>query len=99
MPIYEYGCSACEHKFEEQQKIADPPLVTCPACGQDKLIRLISCTAFMLKGGGWEKDGYAKGKNGKRSDNQVTDSLQKAVDKDKKKEAASATSSDSSKKT
>lgn len=97
MPIYEYGCSACGHEFEEQQKVADPPLTTCPACGKETVNRLISRTAFMLKGSGWGKDGYAKEKHGPRSDSQVADSLQKAIDKDKQK-AASGGSGDSGKK-
>ena len=92
MPLYEYGCEGCGHRLEAQQKLADPPLKTCPACGKDLLQKIISPTAFVLKGSGWYKDGYSGGKE-KRSEKQVTDRLQKAVDDDKKKSSAPAESS------
>jgi putative FmdB family regulatory protein len=90
MPIYEYGCAGCGRKLEVQQKVADPPLTTCPECGAEQLEKLISATAFVLKGGGWYKDGYGKKEGGERTDNQRTDRLQKAIDDDKKKTAATA---------
>jgi putative FmdB family regulatory protein len=45
MPTYEYRCGACQREFEVQQRMSDPDLVTCEACGQDKLERLISWTS------------------------------------------------------
>jgi putative FmdB family regulatory protein len=65
MPIYEYACKACEHQFEEWQKINDPPVRKCPACGKRRVERLLSLSSFQLKGGGWYADGYASTKNGK----------------------------------
>jgi putative FmdB family regulatory protein len=63
MPVYEYECAACGHQFEEWQKINDQPVKTCPKCSEDKVERLISQTAFHLKGGGWYSDLYSsKGK-------------------------------------
>lgn len=59
MPTYEYRCNACRKEFEYQQKMADPDLTKCEACGEDKLEKLISWSAFQLKGGGWYKDLYA----------------------------------------
>ncbi len=56
MPIYEYEC-AQGHRFEELQKVSDAPLTTCKECDQP-VRKLISNTAFHLKGGGWYKDGY-----------------------------------------
>ncbi len=53
MPIYEYRCSACGHKLESLQKLADAPLVTCPACEKDTLTKLLSAAGFQLKGSGW----------------------------------------------
>lgn len=58
MPIYEYHCSDCNKDHEVIQKISDPPLALCPACG-GKLEKKPSLSAFQLKGGGWYKDGYA----------------------------------------
>jgi putative FmdB family regulatory protein len=63
MPVYEYECAACGHQFEEWQKINDKPVKTCPKCSAEKVERLISQTAFHLKGGGWYSDLYSsKGK-------------------------------------
>jgi len=59
MPTYEYECKACEHQFEAEQSIKDNPLTTCPRCQTDFLRRLISATAFVLKGGGWAADNYS----------------------------------------
>ncbi|MGH8714715.1 MAG: FmdB family zinc ribbon protein [Casimicrobiaceae bacterium] len=53
MPIYEYCCSACAHKLESLQRLADAPLLTCPACGKDALTKLVSAAGFQLKGSGW----------------------------------------------
>jgi putative FmdB family regulatory protein len=61
MPVYEYQCKACGRDFEYQQRMVDPDKTTCEACG-GALERLISRTAFSLKGGGWYKDLYASPK-------------------------------------
>jgi len=53
MPIYEYRCSSCGHEKEHLQKISAAPLTTCPACGQETYIKLISAAGFQLKGTGW----------------------------------------------
>ena len=45
MPTYEYRCKACEREFEYVQKMSDPDLVKCEACGKDTLERLISWTS------------------------------------------------------
>ncbi|GAB4300763.1 MAG: hypothetical protein Fur0034_13730 [Desulfuromonadia bacterium] len=58
MPVYEYQCSSCNHRFERRQKFSDPPLSDCPECGGD-VRKLISSTAFSLKGGGWYSEGYS----------------------------------------
>jgi putative FmdB family regulatory protein len=59
MPVYEYECGACGHQFEEWQKISDERIKICPKCKKHKVERLISQTAFQLKGGGWYKDLYS----------------------------------------
>ena len=61
MPIYEYGCEACEHQFERLQSISAPAPDSCPACGEPHVRKLVSATSFVLKGGGWYKDGYGLG--------------------------------------
>jgi putative FmdB family regulatory protein len=52
MPIYEYRCSACGHKFELIQRFSDPPRAECPRCGGEAH-RIISLAGFVLKGSGW----------------------------------------------
>ena len=61
MPVYEYECKACHREFEYQQRMSDPEKTTCEACGGE-LERLISRTAFQLKGSGWYKDLYSSSK-------------------------------------
>jgi putative FmdB family regulatory protein len=53
MPIYEYACTACDHKLEILQKMSDEPLIQCPACHQNTLKKLVSAAGFRLKGTGW----------------------------------------------
>ncbi len=61
MPIYEYRCSECEHELEAIQKFSDNPLSDCPECGKSTLIKLISATAFRLKGSGWYETDFKQG--------------------------------------
>jgi len=61
MPVYEYECQACHKEFEYQQRMSDPDKTVCEACG-GALERIISRTAFQLKGSGWYKDLYASSK-------------------------------------
>ena len=37
MPLYEYMCGSCGHRFERIQKFSDPPVSDCPKCGQPVL--------------------------------------------------------------
>jgi len=61
MPIYEYQCTACGHTFDTLQKIGEAPLTFCPACGAEALKKLISPSAFRLKGGGWYETDFKTG--------------------------------------
>jgi putative FmdB family regulatory protein len=64
MPLYEYECEACGHRFEIIQKFSDGPPDACPQCGKGPLQRLQSSPAFQFKGTGWYVTDYAgKGKN------------------------------------
>ena len=53
MPIYEYRCSSCGHELEALQKFSDAPLVACPSCGAETLVKRVSAAGFQLKGSGW----------------------------------------------
>jgi putative FmdB family regulatory protein len=57
MPVYEYQCSVCKHIEEAFQKISDAPLTVCPRC-QGSLNKIISHSAFHLKGSGWYVTDY-----------------------------------------
>lgn len=59
MPVYEYRCEACGIVFEAMQKFSDPPLAECKSCA-GPVQKLISQTAFTLKGGGWYQQGYSE---------------------------------------
>ena len=63
MPIYEYQCAACGQVTEKWQKISEPPVTVCPACG-GSLSKLISSCAFHLKGSGWYVTDYGGGRPG-----------------------------------
>ena len=60
MPLYQYECAACGHRFEQIRKFSDPPVETCPNCGEAKVQKLVSSPAIQFKGTGWYITDYAK---------------------------------------
>jgi putative FmdB family regulatory protein len=106
MPIYEYACEKCGNEFEAEQRITEDPLKTHDGCG-GPVKRLISRTAFSLKGGGWYSDHYglksggngssASGSNGKSDSSSKTGAAPKPEAKtEAKPEKKSAKSKPSS---
>jgi putative FmdB family regulatory protein len=59
MPLYEYECDACHHRFEIIQKWSDPPKETCPSCG-GPVHKMQSAPAFQFKGTGWYVTDYGR---------------------------------------
>jgi putative FmdB family regulatory protein len=53
MPIYAYRCADCGHSRDVLQKVSDPPLVVCPACGAASFAKQVTAAGFQLKGSGW----------------------------------------------
>ena len=53
MPIYAYRCTACGHAKDVLQKVSDPLLTVCPACGADAFRKQVTAAGFQLKGSGW----------------------------------------------
>jgi putative FmdB family regulatory protein len=53
MPIYAYRCSACGHAKDLLQKMSDPVLTVCPACGASSFAKQLTAAGFQLKGSGW----------------------------------------------
>ena len=61
MPIYEYACGSCEHRFETIQRASEEALVDCPSCGEGALKKLLSAPNFRLKGSGWYETDFKTG--------------------------------------
>jgi putative FmdB family regulatory protein len=59
MPLYEYLCDACGHRFERIQKFSDPIADVCPKCG-GVVHKLVSSPAIQFKGSGFYITDYAK---------------------------------------
>jgi len=109
MPLYEYECDACGHRFEVIQKFSDAPIDKCPVCGST-VHKLQSAPAFHLKGTGWYATDYAKsgstgepkgGKDGKKSEGasgsaDSSSSGDKPVSGDTSSTTASSSSGDTS---
>ena len=68
MPLYEYECGACGHRFEIIQKFSDGPPDACPKCGKGPLQRQQSSPAFQFKGTGWYVTDYAGRKSDPKAD-------------------------------
>jgi putative FmdB family regulatory protein len=62
MPLYEYECKKCHHRFERIQKFSDSHVTKCPKC-KGPIEQLISAPAVQFKGSGWYVTDYAKGAN------------------------------------
>src|SRR6516164_1416458 len=63
MPLYEYQCKKCKHRFEKIQKFSDRPVKKCPECG-GPVEQLISAPAVQFKGSGWYVTDYARKSGG-----------------------------------
>ncbi len=66
MPIYEYQCEKCG-VFEAIQKFDDQPLTNCPVCKSNNPQKIVSASAFHLKGSGWYKSDYGNSKSNNTS--------------------------------
>jgi putative FmdB family regulatory protein len=92
MPLYEYECKKCHHRFEKIQKFSDPHVKKCPKCG-GPIEQVISAPAVQFKGSGWYVTDYAKKSSAPPSSNSSNSSN---GDSSSKKESKSK-SEDSSK--
>ncbi len=97
MPMYEYECTACGHRFERIRKFSDPPIEECPNCGEPKVQKLLSSPAIQFKGTGWYITDYAKkgatGTDAKSGGS--TDAANESKDKDSTKSSDSKESKES----
>lgn len=70
MPIYEYECTKCGHRFELIQKFSDQPKTKCPKC-RGAVKKLISSAAIQFKGSGWYVTDYGRGGAAGRADDKA----------------------------
>jgi putative FmdB family regulatory protein len=91
MPIYAYRCSACGHAQDVLQKISDPVLSVCPACGQASYAKQVTAAGFQLKGSGWYVTDFRDGNKGAKpaADKAADAPADKAADKPAEKAADS----------
>jgi len=66
MPIYEFECARCGHRFDRLQKLADPDPSACPTCAAPEVRRRISAPSFRLAGSGWYETDFKKDGDKKR---------------------------------
>jgi putative FmdB family regulatory protein len=67
VPIYAYRCADCGHTKDVLQKLSDPVLSTCPACGKDAFAKQLTAAGFQLKGSGWYVTDFRGGNSGAKS--------------------------------
>ena len=93
MPIYEYRCGDCGHQVEAMQRVSDPALSDCPACGKPELRKLVSAAGFQLKGTGWYVTDFRdKDKKKPKGDKKPEDDGKKPKSKAEKKEKSATAS-------
>ena len=91
MPLYEYQCKKCKHKFERIQKFSDPLVKKCPECG-GPVEQTISAPAVQFKGSGFYATDYAAkkpsgGGDSHEKEEKTHETKEKSEDKAKKSEA------------
>ncbi len=94
MPLYEYECKKCHHRFERIQKFSDPHVKKCPKCG-GPIEQVISAPAVQFKGSGWYVTDYAKKSSTGSASSSNGDSSSKKDTKTKDDSAKSESSSKS----
>jgi len=92
MPIHEYQCKKCKHRFEKIQKYSDPMVKKCPECG-GPVEQMISAPAVQFKGSGWYVTDYAGKKTG--SESSSSDKSDKSEKSEQSEKSDKAEKSDS----
>lgn len=78
MPIYAYKCASCGHAKDVLQKMSDPALTECPACGQSSFAKQLTAAGFQLKGSGWYATDFKGGSSGSTGSATNTSSAESA---------------------
>ena len=87
MPLYEYQCKKCKHRFERIQKFSDRMVKKCPDCG-GPVEQMISAPAVQFKGSGWYVTDYASKKN--TSESSSSEKAEKAENAEKAEKSEKA---------
>jgi putative FmdB family regulatory protein len=86
LPLYEYKCDKCGHRFEKIENLSASEVKKCPKCG-GRAERQLAPPAIQFKGTGWyvtdyagkgssassEGSGDGAGKSGEKSDKPATE--------------------------
>jgi putative FmdB family regulatory protein len=89
VPIYEYVCKKCHHKFEKIQKFSDAKIKKCPECG-GPVEQALHAPAVQFKGTGWYVTDYAKKSDSKDTTpkkDEAAAAKEKSEDKGQKSQA------------
>jgi putative FmdB family regulatory protein len=92
MPLYEYQCKKCHHRFERIQKFSDPHVKKCPDCG-GPVEQVVSAPALQFKGSGWYVTDYAKKSSGDAASSSNGESSGKKDEKKAEKKESKTESS------
>lgn len=95
MPLYEYRCVKCGHRFEKIERLSASESKKCPKCGA-KAERQLSAPAIQFKGSGWYVTDYA-GKKPDGASGEKSGDSDSGKAKEKAGDAKSSESSESSK--
>jgi len=77
LPLYEYKCVKCGHRFEKIERLTAPTTQKCPKCGK-KAERQLSSPAIQFKGSGWYVTDYGGKKGAPSSESSGDGSAAKA---------------------
>ena len=97
MPLYDYECLACGHRFEVRQRVSEVGNAPCPTCASDSR-RVFHSVPILFKGSGFYSTDHRKGQasstsNGKE---ESTDSESKSSSDSKPESSSSDKSSEKS---
>ena len=95
MPLYEYLCDECEHRFELIQKFSDPLASSCPKC-DGPVTKQFSSPAIQFKGTGWYITDYARKPSGGEPSGKTEAKTKKDSGEKKKTDSKSTSTSTSS---
>ena len=79
MPIYAYRCASCGHAKDVLQKLSDPLLTACPACGAEAFRKQLTAAGFQLKGSGWYVTDFKGGAPAGKPDSAEPDAAKPAA--------------------